>query len=46
MVDVEFQNSFTEHSAFRGKPNPEREQAWLDLWNCRSTNPHSMLRPY
>jgi hypothetical protein len=35
-VDVQFQNSFNEKSIYRGKPTPELEKAWLDLWNCAS----------
>lgn len=34
-VDVQFQNGFHEKSIYRGKPTPDLEQAWLDLWNCR-----------
>lgn len=34
-VDVQFQNKFNEHSIYRGKPTPELEKAWLDLWNCK-----------
>ncbi len=35
-VDIQFQNGFHEKSKYRGKPTPELEQAWLDLWNCTS----------
>jgi hypothetical protein len=35
-VDVQFQNKFNEKSIYRGKPTPELERAWLDLWNCKS----------
>lgn len=47
-IDVKFQNTFLEHTIYRGTPNPERERAWLDLWDCenmlctltRSSNSH------
>ncbi|KAI8627968.1 hypothetical protein F5Y19DRAFT_465573 [Xylariaceae sp. FL1651] len=37
-VDVKFQNSFLEHTIYRGIPNRERERAWLDLWNFGPIN--------
>ncbi|RAK97889.1 oxidase ustYa family protein, partial [Aspergillus ibericus CBS 121593] len=37
-IDVKFQNRFNEHSIYRGKPTPELEQAWLDLWNFAPIN--------
>ncbi|KAK4455388.1 hypothetical protein QBC34DRAFT_374227 [Podospora aff. communis PSN243] len=36
--DVQFQNSFSQKSVYRGKPTPELEQAWLDLWNFGPMN--------
>ncbi|KXX81085.1 hypothetical protein MMYC01_202794 [Madurella mycetomatis] len=36
--DVQFQNSFSEKSVYRGKPTPRLEQAWLDLWNFGPMN--------
>lgn len=37
-VDVKFQNSFLEHTIYRGTPNPDRERAWRDLWNFGPIN--------
>ncbi|KAL6690465.1 hypothetical protein J3F84DRAFT_353365 [Trichoderma pleuroticola] len=37
-VDVQFQNKFNEKSIYRGKPTPELERAWLDLWNFGPVN--------
>ncbi|KAG0646874.1 hypothetical protein D0Z07_6265 [Hyphodiscus hymeniophilus] len=30
--DVQFSNAFSQPSPYRGKPTPELEKAWLDLW--------------
>ncbi|KAL2277824.1 hypothetical protein FJTKL_15115 [Diaporthe vaccinii] len=37
-VDVQFQNSFFEESRYRGRPTPEIERAWFDLWNFGPVN--------
>ena len=31
--DTQFENGFMEPSIYRGKPTPELEEAWSDLWN-------------
>lgn len=43
-VDVQFQNSFFEESKYRGRPTPELEDAWFDLWNCEY-DAHALSEP-
>lgn len=37
-VDVQFQNGFFEQSKYRGRPTPEIEKAWFELWNFGPVN--------
>ena len=34
--DVQFSNTFFQPSPYRGKPTPELEKAWSDLWKSKT----------
>jgi hypothetical protein len=39
--EIQFQNSFFEPSVYRGKPTPERNEAWRVLWDGKTAKSNS-----
>lgn len=38
--EVDFVNPFAHDTIYRGPPTPELEDAWADLWFCKSSFPN------
>jgi hypothetical protein len=43
---VTFENTFFQESEYRGKPTPELEKSWDDLWNCKAIQPSTAAMNY
>lgn len=42
--DVQFSNTFYQPSPYRGKPTPELERAWSDLWKSKTLDPMENMK--
>jgi len=36
--ELDFENAFAHQTKYRGPPTPELEEAWAELWFCKSLN--------